>query len=46
MSTTIVHDTALVFGRELKPVLRDPFSVLFGLIQPRYVATLIEETNL
>lgn len=40
MSTTIVHDTALVFGRELKPVLRDPFSVLFGLIQPLFFLAL------
>lgn len=40
MSTTIAHDTALVFGRELKPVLRDPFSVIFGLIQPLFFLAL------
>lgn len=29
-------DTAIVFGRELRPVVRDPFSVVFGLIQPLF----------
>ncbi|KHL18652.1 UNVERIFIED_CONTAM: multidrug ABC transporter permease [Mumia flava] len=29
-------DVALVFGRELRPVVRDPFSVVFGLIQPLF----------
>jgi ABC-2 type transport system permease protein len=28
------RDTRLVFARELRPVLRDPFSVVFGMIQP------------
>jgi ABC-2 type transport system permease protein len=28
------RDTAIVLQRELRPVLRDPFSVIFGLIQP------------
>jgi ABC-2 type transport system permease protein len=32
--TTVVHDTSLVFTRELKPLLRDPFSVMFTLVQP------------
>lgn len=30
----LLRDTAIVMARELRPVLRDPFSVLFGLIQP------------
>ena len=34
MST--ITDTAIVFGRELRPVIRDPFSVVFGLIQPLF----------
>lgn len=29
-------DTTIVFGRELRPVVRDPFSVVFGLIQPLF----------
>lgn len=29
-----VRDTHLVMTRELRPVLRDPFSVIFGMIQP------------
>lgn len=31
---SIVTDTATVFNRELRPVLRDPFSVIFSMIQP------------
>lgn len=31
---SLVRDTGIVLGRELRPVLRDPFSVVFGLIQP------------
>jgi ABC-2 type transport system permease protein len=30
----LVRDTGIVLARELRPVLRDPFSVLFGLVQP------------
>lgn len=40
MSTRLVSDTALVFGRELKPVVRDPFSVVWGLIQPLFFLAL------
>jgi ABC-2 type transport system permease protein len=40
MRTAIAHDTALVFTRELRPVARDPFSVLFGLIQPLFFLAL------
>lgn len=32
--TTLLGDTITVFVRELRPVLRDPFSVIFGMIQP------------
>jgi ABC-2 type transport system permease protein len=32
--TSLVRDTGIVLTRELRPVLRDPFSVIFGLIQP------------
>ena len=31
-----LHDIGLVFGRELRPVVRDSFSVVFGLIQPLF----------
>ena len=30
----LVTDTGIVFSRELKPTVRDPFSVVFGLVQP------------
>jgi ABC-2 type transport system permease protein len=30
----LVTDTGIVFARELKPTVRDPFSVVFGLVQP------------
>ncbi|PZF81334.1 ABC transporter permease [Jiangella anatolica] len=33
-STTMITDTVTVFSRELRPVLRDPFSVVFSMIQP------------
>ncbi|MBK1783038.1 ABC transporter permease [Prauserella cavernicola] len=32
--TTFVSDTTTVFSRELRPVLRDPFSVIFSMLQP------------
>ncbi|MFJ3406255.1 ABC transporter permease [Promicromonospora sp. NPDC090134] len=31
---SFVRDTRIVLLRELRPVARDPFSILFGLIQP------------
>jgi ABC-2 type transport system permease protein len=31
---TIVRDTSIVMARELRPVLADPFSLVFGMIQP------------
>ena len=30
----LLRDIRIVMARELKPVLRDPFSLLFGMIQP------------
>ena len=36
----LVRDTAIVLGRELKPVLRDPFSVVFSMIQPLFFLAL------
>lgn len=32
--SNLVRDTTIVFARELRPMLRDPFSVVFSLIQP------------
>jgi ABC-2 type transport system permease protein len=32
--TGFVHDTAAVFVRESRPLVRDPFSVIFSLVQP------------
>lgn len=34
MSTTLATDIGTVFTRELRPLLRDPFSVVFSMIQP------------
>lgn len=33
-SRNLLRDSRIVMTRELKPVLRDPFSLLFGMIQP------------
>ncbi|TDW61133.1 ABC transporter permease [Kribbella pratensis] len=33
-SRSLLRDIRIVMTRELKPVLRDPFSLLFGMIQP------------
>jgi ABC-2 type transport system permease protein len=30
----VVRDTASVFVRELRPMIRDPFSLVFSLMQP------------
>ena len=32
--TTLIADTTTVFGRELRPLLRDPFTLVFSLVQP------------
>ncbi|GAP79326.1 MULTISPECIES: ABC transporter permease [Brachybacterium] len=37
---SIARDTLLVMARELRPVLGDPFSVVFGLIQPLFFIAL------
>jgi ABC-2 type transport system permease protein len=34
MSVNAIRDTHTVFTRELRPLVRDPFTVLFGMIQP------------
>jgi ABC-2 type transport system permease protein len=31
---SMLRDTAIVMTRELRPVLRDPFSLVFGMVQP------------
>jgi ABC-2 type transport system permease protein len=31
---TLARDTGIVMARELRPVLADPFSLLFGMVQP------------
>jgi ABC-2 type transport system permease protein len=31
---SVVRNTATVFARELRPTLRDPFSLIFSLVQP------------
>lgn len=33
---SIVRDTGIVLARELRPVMNDPFSVIFSLIQPLF----------
>jgi ABC-2 type transport system permease protein len=38
--TTITTDTVTVFTRELRPVLRDPFSVIFSMVQPLFFLAL------
>ncbi|HEV7973723.1 ABC transporter permease [Amycolatopsis sp.] len=40
MSTTLASDTVTVFTRELRPVIRDPFSVIFSLVQPLFFLVL------
>jgi ABC-2 type transport system permease protein len=47
----MIHDIAVVFGRELRPMLRDPFSVIFTMVQPLFFLVLFspllpEETGL
>jgi ABC-2 type transport system permease protein len=38
--TSLLTDTATVFSRELRPVLHDPFSVIFSMIQPLFFLAL------
>lgn len=40
MSSAVVTDTAIVFARELRPVLRNPFSVIFSMVQPLFFLAL------
>jgi ABC-2 type transport system permease protein len=39
-SRSLVRDTAIVLARELRPTLRDPFSVVFSLVQPIFFLAL------
>ncbi|XVV13998.1 ABC transporter permease [Actinoplanes sp. CA-131856] len=32
--TTLIADTSTVFSRELRPLLRDPFTIIFSMVQP------------
>ena len=32
--TTLITDTTTVFSRELRPLLRDPFTIVFAMVQP------------
>jgi ABC-2 type transport system permease protein len=34
MSRSLTADTVTVFGREMRPIINDPFSVVFTLVQP------------
>ena len=34
MTSTIVRDSSIVLVRELRPTIRDPFTVIFSLVQP------------
>lgn len=34
--STVVRDSSIVMARELRPVLHDPFSLLFGMVQPLF----------
>ncbi|MGH3357803.1 MAG: ABC transporter permease [Nocardioidaceae bacterium] len=38
--STLIRDTAIVFTRELRPVIRDPFTVIFSMIQPLFFLAL------
>jgi len=38
--TSLVTDTITVFVRELRPVLRNPFSVIFTMVQPLFFLAL------
>lgn len=37
---TLVADTVIVFNRELRPVLRNPFSAIFSIVQPLFFLAL------
>jgi ABC-2 type transport system permease protein len=39
-TTTLVRDTTTVFSRELRPVLRNPVSLMFTMVQPLFFLAL------
>lgn len=38
--TTLIRDTGIVFARELRPVIREPFTIVFAMIQPLFFLAL------
>ncbi|GAA4598553.1 ABC-2 type transport system permease protein [Actinoplanes octamycinicus] len=38
--SNLATDTAVVFSRELRPVLRSPFSIIFSMVQPLFFLAL------
>lgn len=38
--TTLIRDTGIVFTRELRPVIREPFTIVFSMIQPLFFLAL------
>ncbi|HEY9315655.1 ABC transporter permease [Williamsia sp.] len=40
MTSTIVRDSSIVLVRELRPTIRDPFTVIFSLVQPLILLAL------
>ncbi|KUL30539.1 ABC transporter permease [Actinoplanes awajinensis] len=38
--SSLVADTRVVFSRELRPVLRSPFSIVFSMVQPLFFLAL------
>lgn len=40
MTTNIVRDSSIVLVRELRPTIRDPFTVIFSLVQPLILLAL------
>ncbi|GAA2678062.1 ABC transporter permease [Actinoplanes palleronii] len=38
--SSLVTDTRVVFSRELRPVLRSPFSIVFSMVQPLFFLAL------
>ncbi|MCK0519289.1 ABC transporter permease [Williamsia sp. DF01-3] len=40
MTTSIIRDSSIVLTRELRPTVRDPFTVIFSLVQPLILLAL------
>jgi ABC-2 type transport system permease protein len=40
MTTSIIRDSSIVLSRELRPTIRDPFTVIFSLVQPLILLAL------